>query len=77
VRHVDALDVAFSGNAGISGAHLVRHRKSNRGRANQEAVFVDQEARLIMIVERAEIQRVALGEEIAPVQIRGIDLLAT
>src|SRR5262249_50622197 len=32
---------------------------------------------LIMVVERAEVQGVAPGEEIAPVEVRGINLLAT
>ena len=50
-------------------------KPTGRG-TNQEAVFVDQEAGLIVIVERAEIQRVALGEEIAPVEIGCVDLLA-
>ena len=76
VRDVDALDVAVAGDARISGAHLVRQREADRGGTNQEAVLVDQEAGLIVIVERAEIQRVALGEEIAPVEIGGVDLLA-
>src|SRR6516165_994323 len=69
--------MAVAGHSNVTGANLVRQRKADWRWTHQEAVLIDEERRLIVIVERAEIQRVASGQEIAPVQVGRIDLLAT
>src|SRR5689334_23276407 len=76
VRDIEALDVPITGDADVSGTNLVRQRQSGGRGANQKSVLIDEERGLVVIVQRAEIQRVALGEEITPIKVRGIDLLA-
>src|SRR5262249_39064609 len=63
------------GDARVARADLVWQRNASRRRPNQKPVLIDEERRLIVIVERAEVERVALGEEIAPVEVRSVHLL--
>ena len=75
MRHIDAADVPVPGNARVGSANLVRHRQSDGRGTNQEAIFVDEERRLIVAVEQAEIQVVAGRREIRPVEIGRIHRL--